>query len=380
MKIIAHLDMDAFFAAIEERGNPQFAGFPIVIGADPKAGAGRGVVSTSNYEARKFGIQSAMPISTAWRLAQDGRKKGGRKTVFLPVNHHHYSEVSKKVMDIIHQKIPLLEQTSVDEAYLDLSEFKSYEQATSIISDVKNIILAKENLTATVAIAGNKLVAKIASAKYKPNGLVIIYPDLVERFLDPLSIREIPGIGPKTEESLNKKKIFKIKDLRNIAKEQLIAWFGKWGEDLYWKARGVGDDSLSPEHEVKSISEQETFDEDSSSAAFLIDTLQEIAKRVGLRVIREGVNGFKTITITVRFSDFTTRSRSHSLKEYTLSIPVIQHESLKLFLPFLDRRENPGKKLIRLLGVGVENFQGDEKIATKPSKPRQISFIDSLIQ
>lgn len=378
MTIIAHLDMDAFFAAIEERDNPRFAGFPIVIGADPRTGAGRGVVSTSNYEARKFGIYSAMPISTAWRLAQDGKKKGGKKTVFLPVNHRHYSEVSHAVMEIISSFVSLFEQTSVDEAYLDLTFTCSFEKAQELMVKMKKTIYEKEGLTATIAIAANKLVAKIASAQFKPDGLTVIPPELVEDFLDPLSIREIPGIGPKTGESLNKKKIFKIKDLRNITKDQLVSWFGKWGEDLYWKARGVGDDRLSAEREVKSVSEQETFEVDSLSAAFLIDTLQKIAQRVGLRVVKEGIRGFRTVAITVRFSDFTTRSRSRSLKEYTLSTSAIYKEALKLFLPFLDRRENPGKKLIRLLGVGVENFQGEKKIENKIPKSQQTSLIDSL--
>lgn len=368
MRIIAHLDMDAFFAAIEERENPQFKGFGIVVGANPKAGYGRGVVSTANYQARKYGIHSAQPISTAWRLAKAAEKRGESKTVFLPVNGSYYSQVSEQIMAFVKKYVLLVEQTSIDEAYLDLSFCLSnhpsdklvvergYESAFELIKRIKKEIRNKEKLIASVGIGPNKLIAKMASGRNKPDGLTVIYPDQVERFLDPLPIGDIPGIGPKTEEFFHKKKIYKVSQLKLIAKVQLLNWLGKWGSDIWEKARGIDDSQVSPVREIKSISEQETFEVDTISAAFIIGRLERLVTRVIEKMKDEGIASFKTVTIVVRFADFTTKNRAHTLKNYSDSLTILKNEAIKLVLPFFDHRENPQKKKIRLIGVGIEKF------------------------
>ena len=382
MRIIAHIDMDAFFAAVEERENPQYKGLGIVVGADPKEGRGRGVVSTANYQARKYGIHSALPISSAWRFAEAARSRGEPRTVFLPVNMDYYSQVSGRIFGIIKKYVPVVEQTSVDEGFLEIKiksqkskivessliVEKEYIEAVEVISSIKREIFENERLTCKVGIGPNKLVAKIATSKAKPDSVSIIYPQYVQKFLDPLSVGDIPGIGPRTEEVLNKKNIFTISDLRKVLREDLRVWFGKWGEMMYEKARGLDDSLLVIGRKAKSISEQETFDKDTLSAAILIPKIEELAGRVGERMKGEGVEKFKTVTITVRFADFTTRSRAHSLNDFISDGSMIKKEAMKLFFPFLDRRENPKKKFIRLLGVGIENFESSDEEIRKRSQ------------
>ncbi|MBI3379377.1 DNA polymerase IV [Candidatus Gottesmanbacteria bacterium] len=420
--IVAHLDMDAFFAACEERANPQFVGLGIVVGADPKNGIGRGVVSTANYQARKYGIHSAMPISTAWKLSQQALQKGEPKTVFLPVNGSYYSQVSEKIFSIVRKYVRVVEQSSVDEAYLDLSfgddsasdmkffglynsrssgneasvhessysraqmqrsskfisslnsslaspqNLSGYDKAIELIKKIKLEIKQQENLTATVGIGPNKLIAKMTSARFKPDGLTAIYPDEVEKFLDPLPIGDIPGVGPKSEEFFHRKNIYKVSDLKKVSKEQLASWMGKWGEDIYLKVRGIDDSPVTVEREIKSISEQETFENDTLSAAYILDRLNELAARVVERMKYDKVEVFKTVTIVVRFSDFTTKTRAHTLKVATNSLPLFKTEVMKLILPFLDRRENPQLKKIRLIGVGIEHFKEEENLVDKKEK------------
>lgn len=360
MHIVAHLDMDAFFAACEERANPQFAGLGIVVGADPKNGLGRGVVSTANYQARKYGIHSAMPISQAFRLAQNATLRGEPNTIFLPVNGAYYSRVSDKIFEIVHKYVRIVEQTSIDEAYLDLSFTQSYDAGEKLIKLIKNNIKSQEKLTAKVGIGPNKLIAKMASASCEPEGLKVIVPDEVEKFLAPLPIGDIPGIGPKSEEFFHKKNIYKISQLRQIAKDQLQSWMGKWGEDIWEKVRGIDGSEVTVEREIKSVSEQETFEKDTASAAFILEELGKLAGRVIDRMKEEGISAFKTVTIVVRFADFTTKNRAHTLKSYTDSLSVFKNEAIKMMLPFLDSRENPNLKKVRLIGVGIESFAEEE--------------------
>lgn len=357
LKIIAHIDMDAFFAAIEERENSRYAGLPIVIGADPKGGMGRGVVSTANYAARKYGIFSAMPISAAWRLAREGKRKGGKETIFLPVNHDYYSEVSGRIMDIIKKQVEIVEQVSIDEAYMDLSFAKDYTDAIKLVKALKNEIKEKEKLTASVGIGPNKLIAKLASAKNKPDGLTIVEEKDAESFISMLRPRDIPGIGPKTEEKLHKKGIYSIENLKKENRNSLIDWFGKWGSDIYEKVRGIDNTELSTSSVPKSISEQETYEKDTFDSAFLLGRINHLSQKVHERMVDEGISGFRTVGIVVRFADFTTMTRVKSLGEFSGNLNDIKNISLKLFLPFLDSRENPHGKKIRLLGVKIENLE-----------------------
>ena len=357
MRIVGDLDMDAFFAAIEERDNPLLCGLPIVVGADPRGGKGRGVVSTANYKAREYGIHSALPISTAWRLSTEARKHGQPPVTFLPVRMERYAEVSAHVMESLQRFVFLVEQASIDEAYFDLSSCQSYTLAEEVCRKVKRAIRSEEHLTASVGIGPNKLVAKIASGMCKPDGLTTVREEDVAEFLAPLPVRTIPGVGPKTESELAAVGVKLIKDMRRFPQEELHAMFGKRGMDLYEKIRGRDESPIEETHEVKSIGEQETFEQDTGDSSFLVQRLRALCQDVMRRVTTEGFTHFHRVVLTVRFADFETKSRSHTLPVPMNSLNVLQGEAMNLLLPFLDDRENPQRKLIRLIGVRVEKLE-----------------------
>lgn len=356
-RIIAHVDMDAFFAAIEERDTPALRGLPLVVGADPRGGNGRGVVSTSNYKAREYGIHSALPISTAWRLSEAARRKGRRPVTFLSVDMKKYAAESERVMASVRRFVPIVEQASIDEAYGDLSFTGSYEAAETLCRTIKETIRSEERLTASVGIGRNKLIAKIASGMHKPDGLTVVRAEEAEAFLEPLSVRAIPGIGPKTEAALAKQGIGLVKDLKRVSIDRMEELFGKRGVDLYDKIRGCDESPVEEFWEPKSVGEQETFDRDTLDSEFLLAELTTMCRDVLERLRREGFESFRTVVLTVRFADFETISRSRTLSEPAGDVAVLRRETLKLLMPFLDRRNNPDRKLIRLLGVRVEKLQ-----------------------
>ncbi len=356
-RIVAHLDMDAFFAAIEERDTPALRGLPLVVGADPRGGRGRGVVSTSNYLAREYGIHSATPISTAWRLSEAARRKGKPPVTFVSVDMKKYAAESDRVMAIVRRFVPLVEQASIDEAYGDLSFTGSYEAAEDVCRRMKEAICIEEQLTASVGIGPNKLIAKIASGMHKPDGLTVVREEEAEAFLAPLSVRAIPGIGPKTEAELARHGIRLVKDLKRFTPEQMQASFGKRGLDLYQKVRGRDDSPVEAFYEPKSVGEQETFERDTLDAQFLVGRMTSMCQNVIERLRREGFREFRTMVLTVRFADFDTKSRSHTLSKPATEGAILEREALKLLMPFLDRRENPRRKLIRLLGVRVDKIR-----------------------
>ncbi len=359
-----HVDMDAFFAACEERYNPQFRGRPIVVGADPKGGRGRGVVATANYPARKYGIKSAMPISTAWRLADAARRRGEPETIFLSGNHRLYADVSRRIMALLEARADAFEEASVDEAYLEWkfeitnskSQSDPWREAEARARQLKAKVLEAEGLTCSVGIGPNKLIAKIASDFKKPDGLTVIRPEAVEEFLAPLPIRAIPGIGPKSEAVLRQKGIRTVGDLRQVARAKLVEAFGRWGEDLFRKARGEDESEVSNEWEPKSVGEQETFEIDTLDSAFILERAQALAAEAFRRFQREGFASFRTVVITARFADFTTLTRSHTVPKPLETLKALNGEALRLLLPFLDKRENPRHKKIRLVGVRVEKL------------------------
>jgi DNA polymerase IV (DinB-like DNA polymerase) len=356
MRIVAHVDMDAFYAAVEERYNPELRGRPVVVGADPKGGKGRGVVTTANYAARKYGIRSALPISRAWRLAEVARKRGAVEAVFVRGNRSRYREVSERIMAIIVQGADAFEEASIDEAYVDLSSLGQMERAEAHAKALKTEILAREDLTCSVGIGPNKLVAKIASDFKKPDGLTVVRSEEVQAFLDPLRIRVIPGIGPKTEAFLHGKGLETVAELRRVELAQLTEWFGKWGGDLGLKARGISEDAVSNEWERKSVGEQETFEEDTLDPPFVFDRARRLAGAVYRRAVDEGFQAFRTVTVTVRFAGFVTRNRSHTGTPPFRREEELQGEVRRLLEPFFDARENPKGKKIRLIGVRVEKL------------------------
>jgi DNA polymerase IV (DinB-like DNA polymerase) len=361
MRIIAHIDMDAFYAAVEERYHPELRGRPIVVGADPKDGKGRGVVTAANYAARKYGIRSALPISRAWRLAEVARKRGQAEAVFVRGNRSLYREVSGRIMATIAQGVDAFEEASIDEAYVDVSSLGDMERGESHAKDLKAEILAREGLTCSVGVAPNKLVAKIGSDFRKPDGLTVVRPEEVQAFLDPLRIRVIPGIGPKTEAFLHGKSIKTVAELRDVELAGLTEWFGKWGGDLWQKARGISDDAVSNEWERKSVGEQETFEEDTLDAGFVFERARLMGGEVYRRFVAEGLPAFRTVTVTVRFAGFVTRSRSHTGHPPFRSEDELQGEVRRLLEPFFDARENPKGKKIRLIGVRVEKLVREDR-------------------
>jgi DNA polymerase IV (DinB-like DNA polymerase) len=342
MPIILHVDLDAFYASVEERERPELKGKPIVVGADPKGGAGRGVVSTCNYAARKFGVRSAMPVSIAYRKCPD--------CVFLPVNMDLYVETSQRVMLILRKYAEKMEQVSVDEAYLDVSS-GSYEKAAEIAKQIKQEIREKEKLTCTVGIGPNKLISKVASDFKKPDGLTIVKPDQVLDFLAPQSVRVLRGVGPKTELALNKYGIKTVADLRKLSKEQLVAIAGSFGLELYEQSRGNYPAELITEWTPKSMGRNYTFEQDTKDKDEIYRVLDEMCQDVGKQLKSEKF-GFKTVTIRVRYEDFETHTRQKSLIDYSKNAEAINNTARDLLAPFLkDTRK------IRLIGVSVSQLK-----------------------
>jgi DNA polymerase IV (DinB-like DNA polymerase) len=349
--------MDAFFAAVEERDNPELRGLPLVVGADPRGGKGRGVVSTANYQAREYGIHSALPISKAWRLSEAARTQGLPPAAFLPVRMERYAEVSAHVMETLRRFVFLVEQAGIDEAYFDLSSCESYRVAEEVCHKIKLAVRQEERLTASVGIGPNKLVAKIASGLCKPDGLTVVREEDVAAFLAPLSARSIPGIGPKTETDLANIGVKTVKDMRGLSRETLHGMFGKRGLDLHEKVHGRDESPIEEHYETKSVGEQETFEEESRDPQFLVARLRALCQDVMRRVAAEGFTHFLRVVLTVRFADFETHSRSHTFPSPVGDPQVLEAQATALFAPFLDERDNPHGKLLRLIGVRVEKLE-----------------------
>ena len=360
MRIVAHVDMDAFYAAVEERLNPVLRDLPVVVGADPREGKGRGVVMTANYRARKFGIGSALPISRAWRFAETARRRGEPATVFIRPNMPVYREVSGRVMAILQHHGDAFEEASIDEAYLDLSSLENFADAREKVTRIKQEIRDREGLGCSVGVGPNKLIAKIASGQQKPDGLTVVTPDQIAEFLNPLSIRVIPGIGAKTAQFLHAKNLHTVADLRQVPDSSFIEWFGKWGARLFEKVRGVDDSEVSNEWTRKSLGEQETFEQDTHDQPLIVERMNAMAERIIAELKAKQFTGFRTLTVTVRFGDFQTSNRSRTLKD-GVSIDEngssrLKEAALMLLLPFFDARENPRGKAFRLIGLRVEKL------------------------
>jgi DNA polymerase IV (archaeal DinB-like DNA polymerase) len=332
--------MDYFFAQVEERENPQFKGKAVVVGADPK---GRGVVSTCNYRAREYGIRSGMPISRAYKLNPEA--------VFLPVNMSLYKRTSLSIFKIIEGKGEKMENVSLDEAYLELNKTRSFEKAKKIGESIKKEILKKEQLTCSIGIAENKMLAKIACEMGKPNGIKVIYPKDSLKIISNLEIEKIPGIGPKTrkvfEDYLNKKNL-KVRDLRKIKKKELEKLFGKRGKDFYEKFRGIDDSQVVRNREVKSIGREHTFQEDTRDPEKITKVFREIVSMVAKEVKKEQLK-IKTIVVVCRFEDFETHTKQKSFSLKSQEEGFLYKKAVPLLLRFL----MSSSKKIRLIGFRV---------------------------
>ncbi len=338
-----HVDLDAFFAAVEERENPQLRGKPVIVGADPKGGIGRGVVSTANYKAREYGIRSAMPISKAWRLCPDA--------VYLKPNFTLYENASAKIMKILRKYADKFEQTGIDEAFLDVSNrVKDFDEARLLAEIMKKEVLNKEKLTCSVGVGPNKLVAKLASDYRKPYGLTIVKADGIQNFLFPLRVRKLIGIGPKTEAKLLRMGVKTIGDLARFDKNVLVKTFGKWGAEMHQLANGIDDSEVIEKYEAKSIGREMTFEEDTNDQKLILNTIDKLVEDLYPEIITGNIH-FKTINVKIRFENFETHTHAKTLSSSTNRKDIIKDVAKSLVLPFLQQ----GKK-IRLIGVRVSGL------------------------
>jgi DNA polymerase IV (DinB-like DNA polymerase) len=350
-RTIFHLDMDHFFTAVEEREHPEFKGKPVIVGADPKGGKGRGVVSTCNYEARKFGVRSGMPISRAWRLCPEA--------VYLPVNYELYTKVSNEIMDLLRKYADKFEQWGIDEAFLDVSlKVKDYVEAEALARRIKAEIQEKEKLTCSIGIGPNKLVAKIASDFQKPDGLTSVREEETAKFLAPLPVRKLLWVGRKTEQKLGAMGIKTIGDLAHYDPTMLTEAFGVMGTQIYLMAHGIDRSEVQERGEIKSISRDTTFEEDTSDFEFILKTLDKLSEEVHKDVLRQQVY-FKTVTVRVRYENFETHTHGKTLPFITNRLQDLQKTARELTQTYL----RPDRK-IRLIGVRVSNFVSAERQKT----------------
>ncbi len=346
-KIIIHVDMDAFFASVEQLLHPEWRGKPVIVGADPKGGKGRGVVSAASYEARRFGVHSAMPISRAYQLCPHA--------IFVLPHSDVYRDYSNRVFRILEKFSPKIEPLSIDEAFLDSTgTLKMFGSVENLGMAIKHEIKSRTGLTASVGIAPSKSVAKIASDYQKPDGLTIIPPDEVQNFLDPLPVSCLWGVGKKMQETLCKMGIHTIKTLRQYPLKVLEDKFGKMGIHIYHIARGLDEREITIEEEVKSVSNETTFSRDIEDIEVIRNTIFALAEKVCGRLRRAGLSG-RTIHLKIRFDNFQTFTRS-----FTLNFPVnLTHEVYDTAEKLLSEFD-PLKLPVRLVGVGVSNLVSEK--------------------
>jgi len=343
VRAILHVDLDAFFAAVEQRDRPGLRGRPVVVGIGE-----RGVVSAASYEARAFGIHSAMPIRRARLLCPDA--------VFLPVDGRRYASVSRQVMAILRRFTPQVEPISIDEAFLDVTASRAlFGDGPTIARRIKAAISAELELTASVGVATTKLVAKIASDLRKPDGLVVVAPGDEATFLAPLPISRLWGVGPQTAAALRDFGVQTIGDLAAVPEDALVRRFGKHGASLHARARGIDSDMVADPESAKSIGHEHTLDRDTSDAEVIESILLAMADGVSGRLRAAGVRG-STVSVKIRDSTFTTITRQR-----TLAAPTDMTEPIWRTAVELARPELVGKR-IRLLGVTMSGLGGPEQM------------------
>jgi DNA polymerase IV (DinB-like DNA polymerase) len=343
MRVILHVDLDAFFPSVEVREHPELKGKPVVVGADPKEGKGRGVVSSASYEARKYGVRSALPISRAWKLCPN--------CVYLRPHFDLYIKASNSIMKILKNHADRFEQGGIDEAYLDISSrVKDFDEAGEFAEKLMEEVLDKEKLTCSIGVAPNKMVAKIASDYKKPYGLTVVKEEDVKGFLFPLKVGKIPGVGPKTDRRLKEMKIETVSDLATLNPEAMTRQFGVWGAKLHEYANGIDFSEVVEGYETKSIGREVTFEHDVDDEELILNVLDELAEDVHKEVIDCGLQ-FKTITIKVRYQHFDTHTRAKSLLFPTNDLVILRNNAKRLIAPYLRRN-----KKIRLIGLRVSTF------------------------
>jgi len=332
--------MDCFYAAVHMRDDPSLAGKPVVIGGSPQ---GRGVIAAASYEARKFGIRSAMPSAQAVRRCDH--------LVFIKPDFKRYRAESLRIFDIFESFTPMVQAVSIDEAYLDVSEhLEPWGSATAVAQAIRRAVKKERHLTVSVGVGPNRLIAKIASDHDKPDGLTVVPPKKVAAFLAPMSVRCLPSVGPATEKRLVAKGFELVRDLRRAPADELERLFGKHGRTLFNYCRGIDERPVRLVRERKSVSSETTYEEDMALVEEMRAELDRLAASVGRSLGKRDLSAF-TVTIKVRYGDFTTITRSQTLATPTRDIEVIGGVARRLL-----SKSEAGQRPVRLLGVGVSNL------------------------
>ena len=343
---IIHIDMDAFYASVEQRDQPDYRDKPIAVGGSPE-GRG-GVVATASYEARAFGVHSAMPSKRAQHLCP--------ALIFIKPRFDVYKAVSTQIHEIFHRYTDLIEPLSLDEAYLDVTNDKrQIGYAIDIAKEIRQAIHEELRLTASAGISVNKFVAKIASGMNKPNGLTFIGPSSVETFIEQLPVEQFFGVGKVTAARMKSLGLHRGRDLKQLDETELIRLFGKTGRFYYLISRGIDDRPVEPNRETKSLAAEDTFPEDLETTEDMIRELEKISRILCNRIAKNELGG-RTITLKIKYSDFKQITRSRSLP-----LPVSDRETMLAVATELLLNTNTSDKKIRLLGISVSNFDTPEK-------------------
>lgn len=359
LRKIIHVDMDAFYASVEQRDHPELKGKPIAVGGSPQ-GRG-GVVATCSYEARKFGVRSAMPSKQALKLCPH--------IIFIKPRFDVYKEVSRQVRDIFHRYTDIIEPLSLDEAYLDVTEDKQgIGSAIDIAKLIKKAIKEELHLTASAGVSVNKFVAKIASDIKKPDGLTFIGPSKVESFVESLPIEKFYGVGKVTAEKMKGMNIHTGADLKKLSERELVQHFGKAGKFYYHIVRGIDERPVEPNQEAKSIGAEDTFPEDLTNIEEMNKELEKIAPVVHQRLVKHQLKA-RTITLKIKYHDFKIITRSKSFAEPMDDLSVLTTAAKELMAA-----TEPKNVRIRLLGISVSNF--GERILSRKSTPGQLPLFD----
>ena len=335
LRRILHCDMDCFYAAIHMRDDPTLVGRPVIVGGSPQ---GRGVVAAASYEVRRYGVHSAMPAARAVKLCPHA--------VFIKPDFKLYQAESKEIMAIFRDFTPMVQPASLDEAYLDVTEHLGpWGSATAVAREIRRRVREERGLTVSVGVGPNRLVAKIASDVDKPDGLTVVKPHRVQAFLDPLPVRKIHGVGPATEKALLGLGVTTIADLRRMPAEALERRFGRHGQGLYNYSRGIDERPVRVDRERKSLGHERTYAQDLRRLADMDAQLDDFAERVAQGLARRELQA-RTITVKVRYGDFTTLTRARTLPHPTSSATTIRTMARELL-----RQTDAGQRRVRLLGV-----------------------------
>ncbi|HEY2350531.1 MAG TPA: DNA polymerase IV [Puia sp.] len=362
LRKIIHIDMDAFYASVEQRDNPDLKGKPIIVGGLPE-GRG-GVVATASYEARKYGVRSAMPSKTALRLCP--------VAIFIKPRFAAYKDVSEKIRAIFHRYTDLVEPLSLDEAYLDVTNDKlGVGSAIDIAKQIRHAIREELQLTASAGVSVNKFIAKLASDINKPDGLAFIGPSAVADFMEKLPVEKFYGVGKVTAEKMKSIGLHTGADLKKRTKNELIKQFGKVGNFYYNIVRGIDDRAVEAHRETRSISAEDTFPFDLTNQEEMYKAIDQLAATVARRVRQHDLKG-RTVTLKIKYSDFKQITRNLSLSEATDDAETIFAIARKL----LDATE-PDNKLIRLLGVGISNFNEQSTNNSRNKNTGQLGLFEN---